>query len=403
MPIFSYKARNSRGRLIEGVVDAVTADAVANLLVEKNLVVTNIERQGGEFLKSHGLFFFRRVKNKELVFFFRQLAVMIEANLPIVRALKILVRQTGDKKLKRIIATVADEVDGGSKLSEAMASFPEVFGVFYINMIGSGETSGRLSEVVNYLADQQEKDYDLQSRVKGALIYPAFIIVSLLVVAFIIMTFVIPQISSLLKESNVTLPLTTRILMAVSDWLRAWWWQAIIAIILLIGGLSVYGRSETGGHFFDWLKLRVPIFGKIFREIYIVRITRSLNTLLAGGVPVARALEVVKEVVGNKIYKEILEQAIKEVEEGNPLADSLLVFESYLPLAVSQMVSIGEETGKLEEVTGKIADFYSREVDASTRNLTVLIEPVVMIILGVGIAFFIMAVITPMWQLSASM
>jgi type IV pilus assembly protein PilC len=403
MAIFSYKARTRRGRVVEGMVDAVSVEAVASLLSEKQLVVVDISKRDVIGLARYNFNFFKRVKSRDLVFFFRQMSVMIDANLPIVRILRILVKQTKARSFKMIIAKVADEVEGGSRLSEAMADFPDVFGIFYINMIASGETSGRLSEVVDYLADQQEKDYDLQSKIRGAMIYPTFIVLCLVVVGFLVMAFVIPQITSLLKESGTQLPLTTRILITLSDWLSRWWWEVALAFIVLVGSMSIYIKTNFGRRQWDLLKIKLPVFGGIFKGMYIIRIARSFNTLLEGGVPVARSLKVVKEVVGNKIYKEILEKASREVDEGNPLSESLAQYSAYIPLAVVQMLSVGEETGKLSEVTSKISEFYSREVDGSVRNLSVLIEPIMMIVLGIAVGLFIMAVITPMWQLSASL
>jgi len=402
MSIFSYKAENEDGRIVEGMVDAVSAETVANLLSEKGLaVISIIEKDTGKLSDTINSII-SRVKVRDLVIFFRQLSVMIKANLPIVRALNILVKQTRNQYFKVVIAGIADEVDGGAKLSDSMSSFPAVFGNFYINVIRSGETSGRLSEVIDYLADQQEKDYDLQSRIKGAMIYPAFIVVGLLGVGFILMTFVVPQMTGMLLEAGVDLPLATRILIGLSSFLRGFWWLIAIVIVFGGGGLFYFVRqTESGIRMLDSLKLKSPIFGKIFQKIYIVRISRSLSTLIRGGVPIARALEVVREIVGNRIYRDILDSAIEGVDEGNSLSESLAPHKE-MPIMVSQMMSVGEETGRIDEVLEKMTDFYSREIDASVTNLSTLIEPFIMVILGVGIGVFVAAIIMPMWQLSAA-
>ncbi|MBI5766034.1 type II secretion system F family protein [Candidatus Falkowbacteria bacterium] len=347
--------------------------------------------------------FFRRVKMKDLVVFFRQMSVMVRANLPIMNGLGILLRQTRSQYLKAVIADVANEVDGGAKLSNAMAGHPDIFNDFFTNIIRSGETSGRLSEVMDYLADQQEKDYDLQAKIRGAMIYPAFIVVGLLAVGFIVMTFVMPQLTGMLEEAGVKLPAATKVLIFVSNSLRDYWLLILALIILMVGAVVVYiKRSVSGRRFFDALKLKLPVFGDIFRKIYIVRISRSLNTLLKGGVPISPSLQIVRDVVGNVIYRNIIDQAIKEVDEGNSVSESLAVHKE-IPIMVSQMISVGEETGKLDEVLERLTDFYSREINNSVNNLSILIEPIIMVILGIAVGFFVAAIIMPMWQLSSSM
>ncbi len=402
MPIFYYKARGKNGQLAEGVAEAPNENAVAGLLSEKGLAVIAIESRVGSDFGSNLFFSFNRVKIKDLVVFFRQLAVMIEAEVPIVRALRIILKQTTNEKLKMVVAGLADEIDGGTKFSKALADFPDVFNDFYVSVVKSGETSGRLSEVMNYLADQQEKDYDLQSKVKGAMIYPIFIVCGLAVVAFIVMTFVIPQIVGMLAESGAKLPFATRALIAVSGFFQSFWLLILIFILAMIVGVIACKKTPSGRLLLDRFKVKVPIFGSIFQKIYLVRFSRSFSTLLRGGVPASRALGVVKEVVGNAVYRDIISRAIKEVEEGNPISESLNE-PKYFPAMVAQMISVGEETGKTEVVLDKITDFYTRDINNSVNNLSTLIEPMVMVVLGVAVGGFVAAVILPMWQLSASM
>lgn len=402
MSIYVYRARNNRGKVMEGIVEAANEETAAGLLSEKRLTVVALEKRGTARSGGFDLKFLHHVSNKDLVVFYRQLSVMIDASLPIMRALRILIKQTSNDYLKAVIAAVADEVEGGSKLSKAMESFPDVFSNFAVNILASGETSGRLSEVMNYLADQQEKDYDLISKVRGAMIYPAIIVSGMVVVGFIVMIFVIPQMTTMLEETGATLPLTTRILIGVSGFLKDFWWLAIIVLVSLFIGVSVLNkRSVKGKRFFDLMKIKIPVFGRIFKHIYIARMTRSLSTLIRGGVPVARALEAVQEVVSNEVYKEVLAETIKDVDEGSTVADSFAL-SKYMPEMVPQMIKVGEETGKLEEILEKLTDFYTREVDNQVANLSTLIEPIIMIILGVAIGGFVAAIIMPMWQLSSS-
>ncbi|MBP6943063.1 MAG: type II secretion system F family protein [Candidatus Buchananbacteria bacterium] len=401
MAIYSYQARNRRNQLVEGIVDALSEETVAQLLAEKDLTIITIKTVNTRSLNLQLARFVRHVRGRDLVIFFRQLAIMIEANVPIVKALRILVRQTENKYLKTVIAGVTEEVDGGARLSDAMSHFPDVFNNFIVNITRSGETSGRLSEVVNYLADQQEKDYDLKAKITGAMIYPAFILMSLFVVGLILMTFVVPQMTAILEDSGVPLPLITRILIAISSFLNHFWWGVLVALIALFFGGNTYLRTPTGRRFIGRIQVKAPIVGGIFQRMYIVRITQSLSTLLRGGVPVAKALAIVRDVVKYSVYETILTETLQEVEEGNLMANSLATAPA-VPIMVSQMISIGEETGELEKVLDKVTEFYSREIDNSVRNLSVLIEPVIMILLGIAVGGFIAAIILPMWQLSSS-
>ncbi len=401
MAIFAYKAINERNKLVTGLVDAVSMDLVANLLVEKGFKIVEIKEKDDKGSK-FGLQIFNRVGPKDLVIFFRQLSLMIDSSLPIVRALRILTKQASSANLKSVVSGVADEVDGGNSLSSAMANYSNAFSNFQINIVKSGETSGRLGEVVNYLADQQEKDYDLRAKVINAMIYPAIIILGLFAAGFILMTFVMPQLASMLLASGQKLPLMTQLLINVANIFNNYWWLILIMIFTIpIVIFSLIKKNHDIRRGVDYLVIKVPIFGAIFQKIYIIRICRSLGTLLKGGVPMAQALEVVREVADNSVYRDSLTHAITEVNEGMALSESIIE-DKIFPLMVSQMLSVGEETGRLDDVLDKITDFYTKEVTNAVSNLTVLIEPLIMIVLGVGVGFFITAVIVPMWQLAGS-
>ncbi len=402
MPKYFYKAKNRSGKLIEGSVDAASAEKAADFLMQNNLAVIEVGERLDDyrsFLKN--ISFLNKVKSKELVVFFRQMAVMIDANIPIVRGLRILSQQTESDYLKEIITEVANEVEGGQSLSSAMSMFPNTFSDFYVNIIMSGETSGRLSEVMNYVADQKEKDYDLESKIRGAMVYPSFIVSVLLVVGFIIIAFVIPNLAKVLSESGAQLPWITRALLSLSGFVSMFWWLVLLLFFGAIAAWLAFIKTPQGEHIKDSLKINIPVFGKIWRHIYIVRICRSFATLVRGGVPISQSLSVIKGVVGNVVFEEIIQDAIKSVDEGNQISESLASNKN-IPIIVVQMISVGEDSGKLKEVLEKSADFYSREIDNTVRNLSNLIEPVIMIVLGLAVGLFVAAVILPMWQLSAS-
>ena len=402
MPKYFYKAKNRSGKLIEGSVDAASAEKAADFLMQNNLAVIEVGERLDDyrsFLKN--ISFLNKVKSKELVVFFRQMAVMIDANIPIVRGLRIFSQQTESDYLKEIITEVANEVEGGQSLSSAMSMFPNTFSDFYVNIIMSGETSGRLSEVMNYVADQKEKDYDLESKIRGAMVYPSFIVSVLLVVGFIIIAFVIPNLAKVLSESGAQLPWITRALLSLSGFVSMFWWLVLLLFFGAIAAWLAFIKTPQGEHIKDSLKINIPVFGKIWRHIYIVRICRSFATLVRGGVPISQSLSVIKGVVGNVVFEGIIQDAIKSVDEGNQISESFASNKN-VPIIVVQMISVGEDSGKLEEVLEKSADFYSREIDNTVRNLSNLIEPIIMIVLGLAVGLFVAAVILPMWQLSAS-
>jgi type IV pilus assembly protein PilC len=400
MPFFQYRARNSRGDVVQGAVDAPSENVASSILVDRGLIILSLTEKEKKSL-SIDFSFFNRIKTKDVVVFSRQLAVMASASVPIVQALKILVNQTHNDKLKVIISEVADEVDGGAKLSQSLGRYRKVFTDFYVAMIRSGETSGKLDEVLNYLADQQEKDYDLSSKIKGAMIYPIFILSGLVVVAIVMMVFVVPKLTAIITESGAALPFATRVLIATSEFMQQFWYVLILGIGGGVFALYKLTRQGQGKIMFDRFKLKVPVFGKLWQRIYLVRMTRSLSTLIVGGVPLTTALEVVADVVGNYMYSDLIRRTIKEVEDGNSVA-TLFLKSPDVPAMVSQMMSVGEQTGRLEQILTKITEFYSREVENLVNNMVSLIEPLIMILMGVGVGLMVAAIILPMYQLASS-
>ncbi len=400
MSQFEYKARDDQGRVVQGVIDAPSENVAASILVDRGMIVLSLTERRSDYFKL-GIDIFNRIKPKDLVVFSRQLAVMASASVPIVQALRILVNQTEHPKLKTIVSDIADEVDGGAKLSQALAKYRNVFSDFYIAMVRSGETSGRLDDVLNYLADQQEKDYDLTAKIKGAMIYPIFILSGLFVVGTIMMVFVVPKLTAIIIESGAQLPFATRALIFVSQALRSYWYLLFIALFVVIGGGWYFSRRGAGKKIVDRLKLKIPVFGGLWQRIYLVRMTRSLSTLIAGGVPLTTALEVVADVVGNSVYEDLIRRTIKEVEDGNSVATLFLQSEA-VPAMLSQMMSVGEQTGRLDEILQKITDFYSREIENLVNNMVNLIEPMIMLLMGVGVGLMVAAVIMPMYQLASS-
>jgi len=400
MAIFKYKALDADKKIAEGLIEAANEKMAAETLQERGLSIVSIKKHSEGKREIKFLTILNRVKGKDVVVFSRQFSVMISANVALVQALKILIEQTENITLKMIISEVADEVDSGLRLSDALAKRPKVFSDFYINVIRSGETSGKLDEILNYLADEMEKDYDMMGKIKGAMIYPVFVLTGLVVVGVLMMIFVVPKLTDIFTETGGTLPLATRILIGTSNFLSAYWWLVLIILIGAVFGLKFYVKTPAGRRQFDFLKLRVPIFGKLFQRIYLVRFTRSMNTLIMGGVTITKSLNIASEVVGNEIYKELIEKTSQAVEDGDSIS-SVFVDSKEIPKMVSQMMTIGEKTGKLDVILGRVTDFYSREINNIVANLMTLMEPIIMVIMGVAVGVMVAAIILPMYNLAS--
>ena len=397
MPLFDYRAKDLEGQTIEGAVEAASEQAALDELSERNLTPVFLQERTQKSVWQVSLKFLNRINAKDLVVFSRQLAVMVAATVPLVQSLRILTKQTQNETLKIIVSEVGDEVEGGAKLSAAMSRYADVFSNFYVNMVRSGETSGRLDETLSYLADEAEKNYDLMSKIKGAMTYPAFILVGMVVVGFVMMTFVVPKLTVILEETSTALPTSTKILIATSGFLERWWWLVILVLIAAVLGVRVASRQGVGRLIWHRLQLRLPILGKILQRIYLVRFTRSLASLMLGGVPLTRGLEVVAGIVGNEVYRDLITRTIHEVEEGNSIS-TLFLESSDMPAMVSQMLVVGEKTGRLEEILNRLGDFYSREVENNVQGLVTLIEPLIMVILGLAVGVMVAAIILPIYQ-----
>jgi len=398
MPIFKYVAETSTGKTKRGTIVGLSDNEAIAKLRKKDLNPRSLINATNS-LESKFLMLIAPISAKDLVIFARQFSVMISANVPVVESLLVLVDQTNSISLKNMLSEIAFEVDGGAFLSDAFSKRPKIFSDFFVNIIRSGESSGKLDEVLNYLADEMEKNYDMISKVKGAMIYPVFVLCGLGAVGVVLMIYVIPNLTSILTETGMELPFSTRIVIGTSNFLQSY----ILFIILALGGLvfllRAYLKTYSGRRNFDIIKLRLPVFGTLFKYIYLMRFTRSLATLLKGGVTITRSLEITAEVVGNVIYKELILQTLESINDGNPLS---LVMENsnYVPKMVPQMIAVGEKTGKIDVVLDRITLFYSREATNMLDNLSKLMEPMIMVIMGIGVGIMVAAVILPMYNMA---
>lgn len=400
MSDFSYKAKTAENITVAGLVQAPSEDLAVESLREHGLTILYV-REVKRSVFGRSLEQLGRIRVRDTVVFSRQLAVLVSANVPLVQSLRILITQTSNTHLKIVASEVADDVEAGMKFSVALAKHPRVFDAFYVNIVRSGETSGKLDEVLEYLADQTEKDYDLSSRIRGAMIYPAFIFGGLVIVGTMMMTFVMPKLTGILRESGAALPVSTRLLIAVSDFLARFWFLLLLGGGAAAAGLMYALRLPAGRRVWDTVKLRIPIFGKLFQKIALVRFSRSLYTLVVGGVNLPQALHITADVVGNTVYRDLILKTIKEVEDGNPLA-TVFLQSSAVPFMVAQMLNVGEKTGRLDHVLERMASFYTREIDNLVRNLVALIEPLVIGMMGVAVGLMVSAIILPLYQLASA-
>ncbi|OGL78993.1 hypothetical protein A3J43_03805 [Candidatus Uhrbacteria bacterium RIFCSPHIGHO2_12_FULL_54_23] len=397
---FDFRAKDAAGKDVQGVIDAPSLQAAEDILAQRQLIVVAITvRPRTSMLQT--IQFFNRVKPKELVVFFRQLSTMSAATLPLVSALRILVKQTESARLKTIISEIADDVDGGARLSQAFGRHPEVFNDFYVNMVRSGETSGHLDDVLSYLADQREKDYDLMSRIRGAMVYPAFILSVMTVVGIAMMIFVVPRLTAVLIETGGELPFATRLLIGTSQFMSGYWWLLLVLAVGLVAGLKYGLHQAPVRRQWDWMKIKLPIFGTLFQRVYLIRFTRSMTTLLKGGVPLPRALEITGDVVGNAVYRDLIARTVKQVQDGNPIATEFIASKE-VPVMVSHMLSVGETTGQLEQILDRLTQFYSREIDNLVSSLVSLVEPLIMVVMGLAVGTMVAAIIMPMYNLASS-
>lgn len=400
MKRFNYKAKDRAGRVIKGEVEASDINSAAKLIKSKGLFVIILRPKMDSIF---GLISKRkdRVTPGDVATFTRQLSTMINAGLPITEALLIL-RSQSKKTLQAIIAQLLADVEAGESLSASLAKHPEVFGKTYIALVKSGEVGGVLDAVLVRLADNLEKQQEFSSKVKGALIYPVIIIVGMVVVAFIMMIFVIPKLLTLYTDMNAKLPGPTKVLIGLTGFVGKYWF--IIFALLGLGFylFRLYKTTPEGRRKIDELIFKIPIYGPLQRQIILTDLTRTLSMMVGAGVSILESLHISSEVVNNTLVSDALIDAANQVEKGFPVAFAFSKHPEAFPFILSQMVAVGEETGKMEEILSKLSRIFEVESDEKVKGLTSAIEPIVMVILGLGVGFLVVAVILPIYSLSSA-
>jgi len=398
---FSYQARNKEGQIKEGFVVAASQVKAEALLVENGYIIIGLTEQKEGFISKLNILG-GRVSYKDLVIFSRQLSTLISARVPILQSLRILESQIQNKRLVAVIRETIASVENGESLSLALSKNPQIFGNIYISLVRAGEASGSVARSLEYLADQLEKDYELRSKVKGAMTYPAFILGALFVVGLLMFKFVLPKLTDVLKEQGGQLPFASKILIAATNFVDQFWWLIIIVIGCFILGVRYYIETTVGRYQWDMMKIRLPLMGDIFQKIYLARFSRNLSTLIAGGIPIIQCIKIISDVVNNVIYRDILLNVAQKVTNGSTISEALDNNPREFPQLVSQMVKVGEQSAQLDDILSKLAGFYEREVDNKVRTLSTLLEPIIMIVLGVGVGFLVAGVLLPIYNLASS-
>lgn len=395
---FSFQARTKEGELQTGLVEAPSKEAALVLLHKYGLYVTLLEEKTLPFYAKK-IALFQTSSKKDLVLFSRQLAVMVRSKVSLVESLETLASQIKKTEFREKTLKLMEDVEGGTAFSTALSHYPKLFSPLFVAMVKSGEASGKLSESLDYLANHLEREYELSSKIKGAMIYPVFILFIALIIVSLMVTFVLPQLTTILKESGQELPFLTNLVIGISDFLRE---RGLIFLLFFLAFLVFafrYIKTQDGKKIFDRISLKIPLFGELFKKIYLSRLAENLSTLISAGLPIARALEITGDVVGNESYRNIILKTQAEVKKGESISSVLSAYPSAFPPVFSQMTLVGEKTGTLDSTLMNIVDFYQKEIDRSINSLLSLIEPILIVILGIAVAIFAIAVITPVYQM----
>lgn len=408
MPLYKYAAKDFALNRTTGEIQAVSEKEARSMLKQQDLFVLEIKEikskkeKGGSGLNMEIEIFESKVKHDELTLFSRQFATLIDSGVPISRSLHILSMNTENKTLKKVLTTVTEDIEQGQSLSVALSKHKKIFPSLYIDMVAAAEIGGALPEVLDRLATYMEKDKSVRGKVKSAFTYPTIVMLVAIIAVIVILSVVIPKFIPLFEDLGAELPLPTRMLIGASTFLQSYWYVALIAVGLFGLGVFLYSKTKVGRKHIDWLKLHIPIIGVVVRKSSIARFARTLETLQRSGVPLMESLEIVGKTSGNVHIEKALQYALDSLGEGQGISKPLAITNIFPPL-VTQMMEIGEETGELEKMLSKIADFYEEEVDVAVKNLTSMIEPVITVFLGVVVGFIAIAVIMPMYEMMGEM
>jgi len=400
MPVFTFSGKDASGQKISGERQAVNKQALAQTLRRERITPGAIREKGKEF--SMPTFGSGKVKVKDIAIFFRQFSVMIDAGLPLVQCLEILAANQENPAFQKTLTGVRTTVEGGATLANAMRQYPVVFDALTTNMIEAGETGGILDIILQRLATYVEKAVRLKAAVKSALIYPIAVVSMAVLIVGALLKWVVPIFANLFAGLGVTLPLPTRIVMGLSSFVQVFWWVFILAVVGIVIGIKQIRKHPTGRYYFDKMLLSMPVVGVLLRKIAVGRFTRTLGTLITSGVPILEGLTITAKTSGNAVLEEALMKVRKAIEEGRTIVDPLREC-GVFPNMVTQMIGVGEATGAMDSMLQKIADFYEEEVDAATKDMLAMLEPVIIGILGVTIGGIVISLYMPLFSMIAKL
>ncbi len=399
--IFRYHVTTKDGGDQKGTIEAATIDTAITSLQKRNFIVLSIIPDEGPGWSEDLLKIFDRVKSRDIVILSRQISTLFEAKVSVLSAFQLLASEASSRILKQKLVDITDDIKGGAQISQALAKHPDVFSEFYVSMVRSGEETGRLSEAFTYLANYMERQHAVESKAKNALVYPAFVVISFIGVMVLMMVMVIPKLADIIEETGQAIPWYTRVILATSDFMVSY--GIFLLIALTAGGVMFwrYWISSVGKQAFSELKLQVPYLGMLYRKLYLSRISDNLSTMIDSGISMVRALEITADVVDNEVYKNILREAGTKVKSGTPVSQALSEYPE-IPGIIIQMMKVGEESGKFGYVLSTMAKFYEREVENAVDTLVGLIEPAMIIVLGVGVGILLTAVLMPIYDIAGS-
>ena len=399
--LFKYHAIDQDGHERDGTIESPTKDSAIIALQRRNLIISVIDSTEKKSVLEIDLPFFGGVSNKDIVILSRQVATLFEAQVSALRIFRLLAAEVDNKKLAEALTAVGDDIQGGSPISKALARHPKIFSTFYVNMVHAGEESGKLSDTFLYLADYLDRSYDLVSKAENALVYPAFVIVVFFAVMALMLTMVIPQISSVLVDSGQQVPLYTALIIGFSSFLVHYGIFLLIGLVALGFYVWQLGKTESGKLILDGLKLSVPYVGDLYKKLYLARIADNFSTMLLSGVAVIEMIEISSTVVGNSVFAKILSEVGQDVKGGSSIS-SALAKHPEMPGIMVAITRVGEETGELGKILTTLAKFYNREVTNAVDTLVGLIEPVMIVLLGLGVGILLAAVLMPIYNLAGA-
>jgi len=395
---FNYQGRKKNGDIRIGQVEASSQESAINLLQGYGLYVTLLE-EDKKPVYAKNISFFSGVSRKDIVLFSRQLSIMFRSKVSLIESLRVLAAQMKNTDFKEKVFHISEDIEAGTSFSKSLSQYPKIFSPFYVAMVKSGELSGKLSEVLDYLAKHLEKEYHLVAKAKGALIYPALVVFVVLIVIGFLVFFIIPNLTQVLESSGQELPVVTRMVISAAEFLKSWGWIFIFVIAFLVVFISRYKKTKSGQKNFDSLMLKIPMLKNLLIMIYVSRFSENLSTLISGGLPIVQALETTGDVIGNTSYKDAVEEAKEGVRKGKTISSALAKHPELFPPVFNQMVIVGEKTGNLDNVLMDIVDFYQKEIDTSIDSLLGIMEPLLIIFLGGLVGGIMLSILTPMYSM----